>query len=151
MAWKEHVSNWVPPEDADGYVHSSKFETEYLLTPEELLEKPYPWNLQTLCTDNFIMNDDTSINVYFESNDQANLLPCRVLKRTRKDDDYFYTVELQMNEDNLVIAQDFPHGDNGVKLYDKAYSSMWHMKEAFRHKLFVPDDMFPENWMANQN
>jgi len=149
-AWKEHVANWVPPEDADGYVHSTKFEREYYRTPEELEEEPYPWNLHTLCTDFYTIPEDEEIGVYtkpYNNEGISNLLPCRVLERFFEDEKYTYTVELQMSEEDVVIVQGFPQDPEGVFIYDKAYSPMWHMKEAFRHKLFVPDDVFPENWM----
>jgi hypothetical protein len=149
-AWKKHVANWVAPEDAYGYVHSSKFETEHLRTPEELLEEPYPWNLHTLCTDFY--TEDENVNIYtspVENADSANLLPCRVVERVQENEDYVYVVELQMTEDNVVIAHGYPRDIKGIQLYDKAYSPMWHMKEAFRHKLYVPDDIFPKTWMTN--
>lgn len=152
-AWKEHVANWVPPEDADGYVHSTKFQTEYLRTPEELLEEPYPWNLHTLCTDFYTMPDDDDVNIYtdpLKNEVPSNLLPCRVLERFYKYEEYFYTIEIQFSEDNVVVAQDYPNDAEGIQLYDIGYSPMWHMKEAFRHKLYVPDDVFPKNWMTNQ-
>ena len=82
------------------------------------------------------------------------MLPCRVLERVSKDDDddesYVYTVELQMTDDDVVVAHGYPHDDSGVQLYDKAYSPMWHMKETFRHKMYVPDDIFPEGWMTKE-
>jgi len=153
QAWKEHVVNWVPPKSAEGYLHSSKFELEYLRTPQELLEEPYPWNLHTLCTGSYKMHDGEIVNTYFspvENQGSTNLLPCRVLERVQENEDYFYTIELQMGGDNVVIAQGYPHNIDGIQLYDKAYSPMWHMKEAFRHKLYVPDDVFPEIWMTNR-
>jgi len=151
-AWKEHVANWVPPEDADGYLHSSKFETKYLRTPQELLDEPYPWNLHTLCTGFYKMLDGENMNTYtnsFKQEGATELLPCRVLERVHEKEDYLYTVELRMTEENVVTVQGYPQNDSGIQLYDKAYSPMWHMKDSFRHKLFVPDDVFPENWMTN--
>ncbi len=146
-AWKEHVANWEPPAHAEGYVHSSKFKAEYLRTEYELEEDPYPWNLQTLCTDSYAVRDEVSVYVesYFDT-DSAKSLPCRVLGRQKDGENYTYTVELQFGDDDTEIVDGYIRGESGVQLYDIAYSSMWHMKEAFRHKLAVPDDMFPENW-----
>uniref|UniRef100_A0A7S4ENK2 SET domain-containing protein n=2 Tax=Pseudo-nitzschia australis TaxID=44445 RepID=A0A7S4ENK2_9STRA len=153
-AWKEHVANWVPPENAEGYVHSSKFENLYLRTPEELLKEPYPWNLHTLCSEYYKMSPDGNINHYDSSFQTGNQLevpvPCRVLERVSDGEDYVYKVELQVSENSVVIAEGYPLDGEGIMLFDKAYSPMWHMKEAFRHKIAVPDDMFPAKWMANQ-
>merc|ERR1712194_616961 len=90
-AWKEHVANWVPPEDADGYLHSSKFETKYLRTPQELLDDPYPWNLHTLCTGFYKMLDGENMNTYtysFKQEKATKLFPCRVLERVYGNEDY---------------------------------------------------------------
>ena len=64
----------------------------------------------------------------------------------RKKSEYLYTVEIEHGE-KKVIVRDVPRDDNGVELVDKAYSQMWHMKNAFRNKMYIPDDMFPESWM----
>ena len=140
-------------QDADGYVHSTKFETEYLFTPEELVEEPYPWNLHTLCTDFYTRDSDETFKFHTPSAENENpsdVLPCRVLNRVFENEEYTYTVEIQTTHDSSVIAHGYPRDNTGIQLYDKAYSPMWHMKEAFRHKMFVPDDLFPKNWMSNQ-
>merc|ERR1711865_681659 len=75
---------------------------------------------------------------------------------------YVYTVEIEVpdfgrddNDDDedhataptrLVVVHGYPQQDDGIALYDKAYSQHWHMKEAFRHKLAIPDDMMPVSW-----
>ena len=73
---------------------------------------------------------------------------------------YVYTVEIEVpdndhedhDEDHdaaptrRVRVYGYPHQDEGIALYDKAYSQHWHMKEAFRHKLAIPDDMMPASW-----
>jgi hypothetical protein len=78
---------------------------------------------------------------------------CRVLERTdvvhshdKESVKYLYTVEINTTGGKVVV-HDFPRQDDGVNLYDKAYSPMWHMKDAFRHKIMIPDDMFPESFM----
>jgi len=35
----------------------------------------------------------------------------------------------------------------GIALYDKAFSSDWHMPNAFRHYIAIPDDVIPEAWL----
>lgn len=99
------------------------------------------------------MPDGDNVNIYtdpLKNEVPSNLLPCRVLERFYEDEEYFYTIEIQFSEDNVVVAQGYPNDAEGIQLYDIGYSPMWHMKEAFRHKLYVPDDVFPKNWMTNQ-
>jgi len=155
-AWKEHAANWVPPEDTEGYIHSSNFDTDYLRTPDEVEEEPYPWNLHTLCTDYYTKDfpsphGDSYIYESSVVNDENKYrFPCEVLERFPEEDSYVYTVELQLSDTETIIARGFPNDENGVELYDKAYSQMWHMKEAFRNKMYIPDDIFPESWMTNK-
>eukprot|EP00536_Pseudo-nitzschia_multiseries_P007062 jgi/Psemu1/324586/estExt_fgenesh1_pg.C_1580006 len=151
-AWREHVANWIPPEDAEGYVHSSKFEIDYLRNPVELSKEPYPWNLQTLCSDGYTTDASGTVHTFEKKLDfeTIQLMPCRVLKRSpKRGGAYTYTVEMQEGEDEVVVVRGYPRGEDGIDLYDKAYSPMWHMKEAFRHKIAIPDDMFPSNWMGS--
>ena len=184
-AWQEHVTNWIAPPDADGYIHSTKFSIEYLRTRPELELTPYPWNLHTLCTGYYYQDDEDDPLVYDDSllgqEQYQDKYPCTVLERhlsntvdeeDENDDDeeedvgtgYVYTVEIEVpdfardNEDDdndhaaatapmrRVRVHGYPHQDDGIALYDKAYSQHWHMKEAFRHKLAIPDDMMPASW-----
>ena len=151
-AWDVHVKNWVSPDDAAGYVHSSLFHTEYLRTPDELKNNPYPWNLHTLCSPTFKKSGRTYTFVK-DTKRKGEKIKCRVLHRKEASLDdgdetspYLYTVEVQQGDETIVV-DDFPRLDYGIDLYDKAYSPMWHMEQAFRHKMFIPDDIFPESWM----
>lgn len=108
--------------------------------------------MHTLCTESYASRD--GINTYVESyteeeneHTSIELLPCEVVGRVKEGDEYKYTVEIHEAQDQVVTVTGYPRNKYGVELYDKAYSPMWHMKEAFRHKLFIPDDVFPENWM----
>lgn len=124
---------------------------KYLRTVDELEEDPYPWNLHTLCTDSYAVRNEISVFVesYFDS-DAAKVLPCSVLERQEVGGNYTYTIEIQFSEDDTEIVDGYIRGENGVDIYNIAYSSMWHMKEAFRHKMAVPDDIFPESWKTVQ-
>ncbi|KAL3907151.1 MAG: hypothetical protein SGILL_008986, partial [Bacillariaceae sp.] len=144
-AWENHVKTWVPPKDADGYTHTTKYQLERLKTPEEQKNDPYPWNLNPLCIDSF---DKTGGGRYeYVKSKTKKWLPCRVLERVESPGgSYLYTAEVD-HPDGKVVVHGFPWHGTGIDLYDKAYSPMWHMEQAFRHKMYIPDDMFPENWM----
>ena len=145
-------------------MHSSNFEIDYLRTTEELENNPYPWNLHTLCTSYYIedhklptagsiskSHEDTyTYENDLKSQEEDHRLPCHVLERVRKEGSYVYKVALSLSDTETIVVADFPRGDDGVQLYDKAYSQMWHMEQAFRHKMYVPDDIFPKNWMNKE-
>jgi hypothetical protein len=141
------VKNWVPPKDADGYVHSSLFNLEYLKMPEEQRSDPYPWNLHTLCTNSFKKTGAGRYRYMKPGQKHKEKVPCRVVERVGSNSVYLYTVELDHPDEGRIVVHDYPRQDYGVDLYDKAYSPMWHMENAFRHKMYIPDDMFPEHWM----
>jgi hypothetical protein len=163
-AWEEHVANWVPPEDAKGYVHSTKYVVDYLRTPEELETNPYPWNLQTLCVNSYGRDLEKDKYTYRKPETTARV-HCRVLERHQvnptnqarfgpgsdKPAKYLYTVELTILDDDgseqKVVVHDVPRHDDGINLFDKAYSQSWHMEHAFRNKMYIPDDIMPESWL----
>jgi SET domain len=35
---------------------------------------------------------------------------------------------------------------DGIGIYDKAFSTDWHLHNAFRHEIMIPDDMMPKSW-----
>jgi hypothetical protein len=155
IAWEKHVDQWKPPQNEEGYIHSSLFNVEYLRTERELETHPYPWNLLTLCSDSFTKKG----NIFKYSNStrkSGEKFPCIVLERKKvhetHDSDtalvsmYLYTVEVDHKGKKFVI-HNVPREENGVELVDKAYSQMWHMKNAFRNKMYIPDDIFPPSWI----
>jgi hypothetical protein len=154
-AWENHVDQWKPPKDEEGYVHSSLFNVEYLRTERELETNPYPWNLHTLCGSSFqkVGNDFTFAKSTRKSGEK---FFCTVLERkeiveslvshSRNASKYLYTVEVDHKGEKIVI-HDVPREENGVEIVDKAYSQMWHMENAFRCKMYIPDDIFPISWM----
>jgi hypothetical protein len=139
----------------NGYVHSSQFNVEYLRTERELETNPYPWNLHTLCSDSF--RKVGNVFIYAKPTwKSGEKFQCTVLERkevdksvvsdNRKGSKYVYTVEVD-HKGRKIVIHDFPHDQSGVQLVDKAYSQMWHMKIAFRNKIYISDDIFPTSWM----
>lgn len=135
-----------------GYIHSSKFQEEYLRTTEELKENPYPWNLHTLCSEAFKKANDGYTHDKSVQKTSAKY-HCHVLERKEVEissgTSHVYTVEIDY-KDEKIVAANFPRGENGIQLFDKAYSQMWHTKNAFRHKISIPDDIFPKSWINLQ-
>ena len=144
-AWDEHVCRWVPPADADTYKHSTEWK-EPLLTLEEQAKTPYPSNLVTVCVEsysyNHVKDEYTWTPVVRNSTDR---IFCDVLDRkSQGGGDYVYTVQYKYDKHKTIIVHNVPK--EGVQLKDNLFTADWHMEQAFRHEIMIPDDMFPEKW-----
>ena len=139
-AWDEHVASWIPPSDASEYVHSTKYNILHLKTPSERISDPYPPNLHTLCSASFrkVGERYVYLSVLREMDER---FYCNVTHRTGD----LYTVEMELEDGRVVIVENVSR-PQGVDLYDKVYSQDWHQHQAFRHKIGIPDDIFPEAW-----
>jgi SET domain len=149
QAWNDHVANWVPPKDAETYVHSSQWKNTTLRTMDELSENPYPPNIVTLCYPAYIWDAQRKVYLYMPlERDYTDRIRCNVLERRQhvKDPDAHeevYTVEL-LRRDGPVVVLNFPR--SAIYLTDRAMSQDWHLPETFRHWIGIPDDIFPPNW-----
>ena len=152
-AWSEHVKNWKPPADADLYKHSSEYKLEYFLTVEELKTTPYPPNLHTMCYESYHKNRNTGTYEFLPVlRKDKHRVYCNVLMRRQEDlpagsdPEYTYTVELRtegVDTEGIVVHK---YKSDAIFLYDRAFSSDWHLRNSFRHTIMVPDDVFPETW-----
>lgn len=148
VAWDEHVKNWKPPPGAENYTHSTEWKGP-LLTPSEQAETPYPPNLVTVCIESYS---------YVKETDQHRWTPvvrntthrvfCDVVDRkdgdSGEEDDYVYDVRFKYENGEEFDVLNVPK--EGIQLKDKLYSADWHLENAFRHEIMIPDDMFPESW-----
>jgi hypothetical protein len=166
-AWNEHVAKWYPPPDAMSYVHRSDWPEKYVRTVDE---EAYPDNLVTVCIESFTSSvdpsDGTVTNVWAPlMSDTPHRVYCRALERVSKPKDeddedeeedeegndetetYVYKVELDLKVDSKptkLVVEGVP--PNGIFLVDRAYSQDWHIPNAFRHEIMIPDDVMPEAW-----
>ena len=71
---------------------------------------------------------------------------CDVLERhDQGDGDPTYTVRMHLEDGGSIDVQNVD--GSGIFLYDKAYSQDWHLPNAFRHEMMIPDDVMPEAWL----
>lgn len=139
-AWDKHVSEWEPPHDAANYVHSSSYNVTLLKTPSEYQDDPYPPNLVTVCAESYRRQGDKYVFVPV-LRDWKVYVPCEVVSRNHGNR---YTVRLDIGGKTITVYH-VPQPD-GVRLVDRAYSQDWHLSNAFRHKIMIPDDMLPQSW-----
>ena len=85
---------------------------------------------------------------------------------------YLYTVEMIIypedkkgvdDDENDTNNEGLPKGPSqtitvhnvpypeGIDLYDKVFSQDWHLPNAFRNRMYIPDDIFPEQWKNLKN
>ena len=146
-AWEDHVASWKPIPNAENYIHSSEW-NERLRTLEELSSDPYPPNLLTLCHESYRVDGDR--NVFVPPTRPSHIrVHCDVLERS-SEEPYEYKVKMYRGSDQEpVTVEGVPHGEGGLEMVDKLKSADWHLPNAFRHPITIPDDILPESWKNN--
>lgn len=173
-AWREFVMDWHPSyhENPLNYSQAAIFNkrVEWLKTKKELLERPYPENIMTIC---FVGNRQLKAMRSPESEmrtyrwayseevygDIDSSFPCDVIDREesvnlkdaydRKDSilpsNVRYTAIVHKGEwGGDVIFKNIPR--QAIRFFDVAYSSDLFLRTAFRHEIHLPDDMVPSAW-----
>lgn len=142
-AWETHVANWKPVPNAEYYVHSSEWTEPALRTLEELSENPYPPNLQTLCKESYRRDGHRNVFIPPLRNHNTRYY-CDVLERSASEP-FQYTVKMYYGSSgDAVIVEGVTW--EGVELLDKLKTADWHLPNAFRHPITIPDDILPEAW-----
>lgn len=145
------MKSWKPVEGAEEYIHSTEWkEKEPLLrTTDELETNPYPENLQTMCIESFSRDDDGEFVFVPVLRETTFRKHCDVIARYQDEDGtYLYDVNLKFDEDKPETAIKIKGYDaTGVDIYDKPFTADWHMPNAFRHEIAIPDDVMPEAWL----
>ena len=164
-AWEQHVMTWRPLPGSREYVHSTEWpHDEPLRTKEELLENPYPDNLETMCVESYRKSHGHRyqwLPVLRPSNERVH---CNVLKRSDPVDksssdesknQHTYAVEMLVGYDEAedsdinIIVEGVPQ--KWIFLTDKVKTADWHMPNTFRHSIAIPDDIIPEAWKNLKN
>lgn len=142
-AWEAHVANWKPVPNADNYVHASEWTETALRTLEELSENPYPHNLQTLCKESYRREGHRNVFIPPLRNHNTRYY-CDVLERSANEP-YVYKVKMYYGTTgDSVIVEGVTW--EGVELLDKLKTADWHLPNAFRHPITIPEDILPDAW-----
>ena len=143
-AWEEHRRSWKPPPEADKYIHSQNFQQDYFRTAKEQETDPYPPNLVTMCQESYRARDDGSYYWLPPLRPLPDRIHCTVIHRSKAmDDTYRYVVAIKRGKEHIFV-QDVQEA--GIFLYDRSFSTDWHLENAFRHPIGIPDDILPEKW-----
>jgi hypothetical protein len=139
-AWNEYVRKWKPPVGADEYIHATEWK-EPLLTQEEQQTRPYPSNLHTLCVPNYILDNNGGYQFAPPVSSTSERVHCQVINRDPSG--LSYDVTMLVGDEEVFVRS---VTSDGIELVDKARTADWHLPNAFRHEIMIPDDIFPEAW-----
>lgn len=143
-AWEAHVAQWKPVEGAFYYVHSSEWEEKTYRTVAEQSTNPYPSNLHTMCHESYTLAADGTYQWVDVLRQMPYRLYCKVLERSDDEKKPLYKVELAWEGGETSVVHNVP--EDGVFLYDRAFSADWHLPNVFRHEIGLADDILPEAW-----
>lgn len=166
QAWDEHVKSWKPPSDYEDYSPAWEL-NDYTLpvrTQEEQKARPYPKNVWIGCYVGAVDQDQSGSLVdgkleykweyepdIYHTTLQVN--DCEVLKRYKESIETadsirsageLYKIKIQRHSQMPLIITDVPR--RAIQFYDYQYMSDLDIREAFRHEMDIPDDLFPEAW-----
>lgn len=146
-AWKKYIQQWKPVDGAESYVHSTKWKEKHFRTQAELETNPLPPNLITMCHESFTTSPDGTYEWLPVLRASQYRIYCDVLERYEQPDgsEPKYTVRMHLDEGGSIDVQNVR--SDGIFLYDKAFSQDWHLPNAFRHEIMIPDDVMPKAWL----
>jgi hypothetical protein len=148
-AWQDYVKHWEPAPDAALYQHSTDWKEKFFRSATERKTSPYPPNLITMCYESYTVMDNGEAYEWIPVLRALNIrIYCDVGERfepKEKGKNATYTVTMHLEEGDDIIVQNVEQ--DGIFLYDKAFSQDWHLPNPFRHEIMIPDDVIPEAWL----
>ena len=168
-AWREHEASWERKSKEGSFEHyqSARMWNQenpgaILRTVEEQATNPYPSNFEFRCLKEigaFDLTPEEATNLWSEIRTVG--LPCSVQNRSLENG-HMYIVHFLPDEAYESGLQEYgltPDEDGqlwwmetdwivreAIKIVDAPYSSDLQMKEAFRHPISIPDEIFPDAW-----
>jgi len=166
-AWDRHVQQWKDRLDlgdirSEWPLRALEITPKYLdggapyRIPSELQKKPYPSKVLLVA---FIVMEDVPLGEKRRETDGTPIrkwagdskaafqgefmYTCTVLEREQVDGSYVYKLEIE-HVDEVFHIVGVPH--RAIKFVDKPEQSDQFMPHVFRHKIGIPDSMFPEVW-----
>ena len=174
-AWDKHVREWTPVEGAEHYVSASDLNDigAPFLTMDELNESPLPEHITRVCyiaasVEDQKPNEGPFGDHYFWTN-QENLMifhdnayDCDILSRDEEYEGLSGSVRpervtytgrvyrfLETEEDSSIIVHGIP--PRAIEFTDRPETKDQYLRNAFRHEIEIPDELFPKVWMDLPN
>jgi hypothetical protein len=161
-AWQNHVANYKPPPEWNKFVDGMSINVRYhgfrVKTEEEQNTNPYPEHLQIRVHGGLEKNLDLKDDQYLWTvKDYGN--PARILERHVSATEHSYTLEMGIipkenykdkntrdREANLTWVRRGRVPRHAILFFDKPGYTDMHLPGAFRHRIGIPDEIFPEQW-----
>lgn len=170
-AWSEHLRTWAPLREEADFVEHEVLNANYapVKTQEELENDPYPPNIFTECLTSRsylkLLRKGSGIRKYEfigrneidEEPDDVEYVECEVIARHEDDslESLHRETSIRPFEETFDVILELPGiGEarvNGVpratiRFADTPYSSDMFIRNAFRHEIHIPGDIFPDSW-----
>lgn len=156
-AWLKHVADWQPPNDSD-YISLHRLNAEAeIRTIDEQKDSPYPANAKIICflNDSKLFADAKKQGKSHEfqwsdykvsDNSFTNANPCTPKAKKGNGNESFYTVVVKQDERMIreIIVANVPR--SAIEFVDEPYHSDQHIRNAFRHHIGIPGEIFPPAW-----
>lgn len=158
-AWNRHLQTWKPAGGIAVDALNNDLQTP-LKTVSEQMEDPYPEGIKIKCEVAFKFKSKwktyafshESLMEYITHEDEYRQ-DCDLLQREQDErGKIVYTAVLIDNEKGEKVA-----GTKLEKVPREAfvfvhtpYASDMHLRNAFRHSIMIPDEIFPESWKNNE-
>lgn len=151
LAWQEHISNWLPPPDADSYHADYEWnEMPELLVPTVAEPSYKTFNQQLFCREIY----RRWWGLYWYNGRQY---PCRAIDRYERHGEVVYNVEILLRSEGTDVCDEmveevlfgvprdiFFFQDD---LYTRDQAQPW----SFRHHMQIPDELLPEAWKTRKS
>lgn len=159
-AWHHHIKDWEAPLGSHAYMSADDMNGDkemHLRTEFELLDKPYPPNLELKCNEAFVDSswenawNAGTLRTFLESRKEDSFHPCEILRSEWENGKLLYTAVLHQKgvtdnaSDRNELLEHVPQ--DAFQFRDKHYTTDMHQKNAFRHDIRIPDTMLPSVWM----
>lgn len=142
-AWESHVAAWRPPVHNEKYRSAEQFRK--ILEQDPTQYSSFVAQFDVFCRDSFAKGSGGSESLVYQHNPNAMIIPCQIIGANPLADAPF-TVRF------ILESTGAPHDqDNipleGLQFFNKMYTSDMHLRNAFRHEIGLPDDLFPRSWI----
>lgn len=166
QAWQAHVQAWEPEPDSINYVSQEEIDRQLWEEPWrtvfEQIDNPYPPHIMLQCH-SFFQNVELLSSMSYEKilqkfqrklegNRSDDWFECDVLRRYTGQDGtpHFAVVSAEEHEDDTTeLLTNLPA--SAIRFRERPYTSDMFLKNAFRHEIGIPNEMFPDSWRNVEN
>lgn len=159
IAWQYHVNTY--PVTSSEYRSAAQLNadtTVHLKTEFDILDGalPYPENIKIMCNYAFSKPVEEwmpqwqagTILEFIEKVDEY-FWPCEIINRKIDGQSNTWYTVVVTDEDKIETVK-FPNiPREGIRFFDKPYTSNIHWSSSFRHDMKVPEELFPVAWRNN--